>query len=187
MRKSIVVNSRSDDARLDDFINADTASTATSNQTNDIGQENLSKKNYNVLKNMSFEKLKNTELANMDSKILTRETSKNLGITASKDLQKCTGNKFISMDILNSVLSTLPSICRTCKSKNSIIDILNISVHEDPQLKHGLSEKLLFHCSNCNEYLTSQVLVKQQIQNFQVLMKSISGLFLHLFQLVVLV
>ena len=156
MRKSIVVDSRSDDARLDDLINAETASTATSNQTNDVGQENLSKKNY-VLKNMSAEKLKNTKLANMDSKILTREKSKNLGITSSKDLQKCTGNKFISMDILNSVLSTLPSIYSTCKSKNSIIDILNIvkSVHEDPQFKHGLSEKLLFHFSNCNEYLTS--------------------------------
>ena len=44
----------------------------------------------------------------MDSKSKVRsEKSKNLGITSSKDLQKCTGNKIISMDILNSVLSTL--------------------------------------------------------------------------------
>ena len=86
----------------------------------------------------------------MDSKILTREKSKNLRITSSKNLQKCTRNKIISMDILNSVLSTLPGICSNCKSKNSII-----SVHEDPHFKYGLSEKLLFHCSDCNKYITS--------------------------------
>ena len=86
----------------------------------------------------------------MDSKILTREKSKNLRITSSKNLQKCTRNKIISMDILNSVLSTLPGICSNCKSKNSII-----SVHEDPHFKYGLSEKLFFHCSDCNKYITS--------------------------------
>ena len=42
--------------------------------------------------------------------MLTREKSKNLGITSSKDLQECTGNKIISIDILNSVLSSLPGI-----------------------------------------------------------------------------
>lgn len=60
---------------------------------------------------MSDEKLKNTKLANMDNKILKRKKSKNLGITSSKTLQKCNGNKIISMDILNSVLSRLPGIC----------------------------------------------------------------------------
>ena len=69
----------SDDAGLD-VINTETASTATSNQTNNVGQENLSKKKYKILKKVSAEKLKNTKLANMDSKILAREKSKNLGI-----------------------------------------------------------------------------------------------------------
>ena len=100
---------------------------------------------------MSAEKLKNTKLANMDSKILTREKSKNLGITSSKNLQKCTGNKITSMDILNNALSTLPGICSNCKSKNSISII---SVHGDPRFRYGLSEKLLFHCSDCNKYIT---------------------------------
>ena len=54
------------------------------------------------------------------------------------------------MDILNSVLSTLPGICSNYKSENPII-----SVHEDPRFKYGLSENLLFHCSNCNKYNTS--------------------------------
>ena len=114
MRKSIVADSCSDDARLDHVINTETASTATSNQENNVGQENLSKKKYKVLKNMSAEKLipscRVSQLANMDNKKLTREKSKNLGITSSKDLQKCTGNKIIGLDILNSVLSTLPGI-----------------------------------------------------------------------------
>ena len=60
---------------------------------------------------MSDEKLKNTKLAKVDNKILTRKKSKNVGITSSKTLQKCTVNKIISMDISNSVLSTLPGIC----------------------------------------------------------------------------
>ena len=63
---------------------------------------------------MSAEKLipscRVSQLANMDNKMLTREKSKNLGITSSKDLQECTGNKIISIDILNSVLSSLPGI-----------------------------------------------------------------------------
>ena len=101
---------------------------------------------------MSAEKLKNTKWANMGSKILTREKSKNLGITSSKNLQKCTGNKITSMDILKNALSTLPGICSNCKSKNSISII---SVHEDPRFKYVLSEKLLFHCSDCNKYITS--------------------------------
>ena len=126
---------------------------------------------------MSDEKLKNTKLANMDNKILKRKKSKNLGITSSKTLQKCTGNKIISMDILNSVLSTLPGIC----SSNSII-----SVHEGPRFKHGLLEKLLFHCSNCSNILHHSILIKQQIQNFHVFMELISGLLLHLFQSIVL-
>ena len=47
----------------------------------------------------------------MDNKILTREKSKILSITSSKDLQNCAGNKIIRMDILNCVLSTLSGIC----------------------------------------------------------------------------
>ena len=97
MRKSVVADSCSDDVRLDHVINTETASTATSNQENNVGQENLSS-------------CRVSQLAHMDNKILTREKSKNLGITSSKDLQKCAGNKIISIDILNSVLSTLPGI-----------------------------------------------------------------------------
>ena len=43
-------------------------------------------------------------------------------------------------------------MCSDCKSKNSISII---SVHEDPRFKYVLSEKLLFHCSDCNKYITS--------------------------------
>ena len=50
MRKSILADSCSDDARLDHVINTETASTATSNQENNVGQENLLKKKYKVLK-----------------------------------------------------------------------------------------------------------------------------------------
>ena len=44
----------------------------------------------------------------MDSNILTRKKTKNLEISSSKPLLKHTGNAIISMDIPNSVLSTLP-------------------------------------------------------------------------------
>ena len=47
-------------------------------------------------------------------------------------------------------MAKLPGICSNCKLKNSII-----SVHEDPRFKYGLSEKLLFHCSDCSKYITS--------------------------------
>ena len=50
MRKSILADSCSDDAGLDHVINTETASTATSNQENNVGQENLLKKKYKVLK-----------------------------------------------------------------------------------------------------------------------------------------
>ena len=47
---------------LDHVINTETASTATSNQANNVGQENLSKKKYKILKHMSADKPKNTKL-----------------------------------------------------------------------------------------------------------------------------
>lgn len=65
MRKSVVVDSCSDDSRLDAVINTEIAFTATNNQTNDIAQQNLSKEKYKNLLNMSAEKLRNTKLANI--------------------------------------------------------------------------------------------------------------------------
>ena len=62
MRKSVVVDSCSDDSRLDAVINTEIAFTATNNQTNDIAQQNLSKEKYKNLLNM---KLRNTKLANI--------------------------------------------------------------------------------------------------------------------------
>ena len=147
-----VADSSSDGARLDDVINTETASTATSNQKNTVGQDDLSKRKYKVLKNMSAEKLKNTKLANMDSKILTREKSKSRYYFIKKSTKMYWKKYYRYGHTKQCSLDITWHMCSDCKSKNSISII---SVHEDPRFKYVLSEKLLFHCSDCNKYITS--------------------------------
>ena len=56
MRKSISDDYCSEDARLDAVRKTETASTATNNQGKDVAYENLCRKKYKVLKNMTTEK-----------------------------------------------------------------------------------------------------------------------------------
>ena len=56
MRKSISDDYCSEDARLDAVKKTETASTATNNQGKDVAYENLCRKKYKVLKNMTTEK-----------------------------------------------------------------------------------------------------------------------------------
>ena len=58
MRKSISDDYCSEDARLDAVRKTETASTATNNQGKDVAYENLFRKKYKVLKNMTTEKQK---------------------------------------------------------------------------------------------------------------------------------
>ena len=82
------------------------------------------------------------------------------------------------MDILNSVLSTLPDICINCSSENSIIRCMS---SRGSCFKYGLSEKLLFHCSNCKKYNTSFNSIQTRNSKLSSdYMKLMSGLFLHL-------
>ena len=58
MRKSISDDYCSENARLDAVRKTETASTATNNQGKDVAYENLFRKKYKVLKNMTTEKQK---------------------------------------------------------------------------------------------------------------------------------
>ena len=112
--------------------------------TSPINERNRSTKTYKKLKNISAEKLQNTKFKDIDNNcFLNRNASRKLGLSSFKIPKKCTGNKIINMDMLNDSLqcmSTTNFCCERCGSKSKIAS------YEDPKIKYGLSEKLIFYC-----------------------------------------
>ena len=121
--------------------------------TSPINGKNKSTKTYKKLKNIRAEKLQNTKFIDIDNNCyFNRYASRRLALSSSKLPKKCTGNKVINIDLINDSLQFMSPAnicCERYRSKS------RIALYQDPNMKYGLSEKLMFYCENCKNTLKS--------------------------------
>eukprot|EP00795_Rhopilema_esculentum_P003734 gene3734-15009_t len=90
------------------------------------------------LLNSSFEEL------NDSMRVLTRRSSKKMGLSKQKQIEQADGFTIIDLSLLQEALQSSTN-CRACKRSDSQLKIL-----KDSRKKHGLAETLIIKCSCCS-------------------------------------
>ena len=96
------------------------------------------------VRNISAEKLLNTDFQSSDSKIITRNTGKRLGLSQRKaHVLEARGLKIQDFSLLQQCLESF-AVCSKCKSSKS-----RLKIFEDNRKRKGLGECLFIKCSSC--------------------------------------
>eukprot|EP00794_Sanderia_malayensis_P019336 gene19336-21256_t len=112
------------------------------------------------VRNMSAEKLLNTDFQTLDDKIITRNVGKRIGLSRCKPskIEKASGNKIQDFSLLQQCLESF-AICSKCKSAKS-----NLKIFQVNKKKRGLGEHMFIKCSNCKaqqDFLSSKKVSRQ--------------------------
>ena len=106
------------------------------------------------IRNISAEKLINTDSQSSDSKIITRSAGKRLGLSLCKaHVVEARGVKIQDFSLLQQCLESF-AVCSKCKSSKS-----KLKIFEDNKKRKGLGECLFIKCSSCG---AKQLFVKQK-------------------------
>lgn len=98
------------------------------------------------LRNISTEKLLNSSFGSIEEKegsILTRSTTRKLGLTNDANVSEACGFKLQDATLLSEGISKA-CICSSCRLPNS-----QLKLYQDNKKRDGLSEQLFLLCSEC--------------------------------------
>ncbi|XP_065065605.1 uncharacterized protein LOC135691614 [Rhopilema esculentum] len=129
IRKQDIASRLESDARPSDDVEPSSSFTPTSSVQSRTAQKLL---------NSSFEEL------NDSMRVLTRRSSKKLGLSKQKQIEQADGFTIIDLSLLQEALQSSTN-CRACKRSDSQLKIL-----KDSRKKHGLAETLIIKCSCCS-------------------------------------
>eukprot|EP00795_Rhopilema_esculentum_P006501 gene6501-11958_t len=129
IRKQDIASRLESDARPSDDVEPSSSFTPTSSVQSRTAQKLL---------NSSFEEL------NDSMRVITRRSSKKLGLSKQKQIEQADGFTIIDLSLLQEALQSSTN-CRACKRSDSQLKIL-----KDSRKKHGLAETLIIKCSCCS-------------------------------------
>ena len=96
-----------------------------------------------VMRNMSAEKLSNSDFKKMDNRIKPRHASKKLGINRVTCIEDAHGTNIQDFSILSACLEKF-AMCSSCRSAKSKLKIM-----QDNKKRKGLAEFLFLMCTHC--------------------------------------
>ena len=100
-------------------------------------------KELTSMRNMSAEKLSNSDFKKMDNQIRTRSKSKKLGVYRPLGIEDAHGTKLQDFSLLNACLENF-AICSSCRSGKS-----TLKIKQNNQKRRGLAEFLFIICTHC--------------------------------------
>eukprot|EP00795_Rhopilema_esculentum_P017295 gene17295-8873_t len=129
IRKQDIASRLESDTRPSDDVEPSSSFTPMSSVQSRTAQKLL---------NSSFEEL------NDSMRVLTRRSSKKMGLSKQKQIEQADGFTIIDLSLLQEALQSSTN-CRACKRSDSQLKIL-----KDSRKKHGLAETLIIKCSCCS-------------------------------------
>ena len=147
-----------------EIVRQETASDTSIGESDDGPRPSTSRAEYcetpskqkhpTAIRNLSAEKLSNTDFEKVEKRIITRAFSKRIGLSKPKaHIEEASGVKIQDFSLFQQCLETF-AVCSKCKSSKS-----NLKIFQDNKKRKGLGEYFFMKCSHCGakkEFLSSK-------------------------------